>query len=79
MLWLKARGVQRYDLGFQYFGAQFHHVPGPKELSISLFKRGFGGQTRRVPMSEYFYSDAVLEQVTAERLQALVASRSVLR
>ncbi|HXG54329.1 MAG TPA: GNAT family N-acetyltransferase [Vicinamibacterales bacterium] len=73
--WLKAHGYRRYDLGLQYFGPAWTHVPSPKEISIARFKRGFGGATRRVDVAERFFSTAVLEQAGRERLQALIAAR----
>lgn len=75
MVWLKARGYTHYDIGAQYFGPRWDMVPTAKELSISSFKRGFGGETRRVDIVERFYSAAVLERVGRERLRTLVDSR----
>jgi hypothetical protein len=73
--WLKASGCRRYDLGLQYFGASWSHVPSAKELSIARFKRGFGGTTCRVDVVERFFSTTVLEQVGHTRLRALIAAR----
>ena len=73
--WLKAHGVQHYDIGVQHFGPTWTHVPSDKELSIAHFKRGFGGTARRVDTVEKFYSAAVLKEVGGNRLQALLAGR----
>jgi Acetyltransferase (GNAT) domain len=73
--WLKDHGVQRYDIGGQYFGPTWSHLPSEKELSIAHFKRGFGGTTRRVDTVEKFYSAALLKQLGGDRLQALLAGR----
>jgi hypothetical protein len=73
--WLKAHGFRRYDLGLQYFGPAWSHVPSGKEISIASFKRGFGGTTRRVDVAERFYAPAVLQRVGGDRLQALIAER----
>jgi hypothetical protein len=43
--WLKEQGYKKYEIGFSTYSAQIHDVPSPKEMSISLFKRGFGGNT----------------------------------
>lgn len=53
---LKAQGYSHYDLGVQYFGPQWWHVPTDKELGIARYKRGFGGHTCALHLSEYFYS-----------------------
>ncbi len=73
MVWLKLHGYTHYDIGAQYFGPRWDLVPSAKDLSIASFKRGFGGETRRVEIVERFFSAAVLERVGAERLKLLVA------
>jgi hypothetical protein len=72
--WLKMHGFRRYDLGPQYFGARWDHVPTAKELSIARFKRGFGGATRRMDVVERFYSAEVCQRVGEARVRAMVAS-----
>jgi hypothetical protein len=75
ILWLKERQFHHYDLGLQYFDAQWCHVPSSKDLSLSSFKRGFGGRTLRVPMAEFFYSTSLFEEQAGMRLRQYVASR----
>lgn len=41
--WLKAQGLERFELGPQYRGRLSHDTSTVKEQNISLFKRGFGG------------------------------------
>ncbi len=72
--WLKSRGIARYDLGMQYFGPAWSHVPSAKDLSIAKFKRGFGGATKRLDVVEKFYSPAVMERVGRARVSALAAA-----
>jgi hypothetical protein len=45
MKWLKEKGYTTYKLGEQQFGPQLYDHPSPKDMSISFFKRGFGGNT----------------------------------
>jgi len=74
--WLKSNGYHQYDLGAQYFGPRWDHVPTAKDISIARFKRGFGGVTRRVDTVERFYSASVLARVGANRLKSLVSAQS---
>lgn len=73
--WLKARGMQFYDLGIQQFGPLWFDVPADKELTIARFKRGFGGRTVPLVTAEYFFSPERLEQTFQQRLKAYLASR----
>jgi Acetyltransferase (GNAT) domain len=41
--WLKNLGLRRFELGVQHRGLLPHDVSTPKEQSVALFKRGFGG------------------------------------
>jgi hypothetical protein len=50
--WLKDKGFKIYEIGLQQFSPQLYDIPTPKELSISFFKRGFGGKT--VPLYRGF-------------------------
>lgn len=74
--WLKAQRFEWYDLGPQQFGPQWFDPGDPKQVSISLFKRGFGGLTIPLVTAEFFYSRALLEQAFERRwreyLEALV-------
>jgi hypothetical protein len=76
ILWLKSHGHSHYDIGIQYFGPRWGHVPTAAEISIARFKRGFGGATQRVDTVERFYSASVLERVGATRLKALISAQS---
>lgn len=74
--WLRSNGYRHYDLGPQYFGPRWDHVPTAKDISIARFKRGFGGVTLRINSIERFYSASVLACVGAHRLKALVSAQS---
>lgn len=43
--WLKENGIIHYEIGKQQFGEQPYDHPSKKDISISTFKRGFGGST----------------------------------
>lgn len=45
MEYYKSRGWDYIELDNQQFGPQFFDSPSEKDLSISMFKRGFGGKT----------------------------------
>jgi hypothetical protein len=45
MEYYKARGWEYIELDNQQFGPQLFDLPSEKDLSISMFKRGFGGKT----------------------------------
>lgn len=71
MKFVKKKGFQWYETGFQYTPALSQTVPTQKEINIALFKRGFGG--RRVPYyrGEKFYNYNYMEAMLKERVQKL--------
>jgi hypothetical protein len=66
--WLKDQGYERYEIGRQYFGAQLHDAPSAKEISISNFKRRFGGKAITAHAGERYYSRTFFETVAAQRI-----------
>lgn len=66
--YLKNRGVFFYDLGLQEHGSQWFHNPSSKEISIAQFKRGFGGVTVPLMMSEYFFSKDLMREKYLQRM-----------
>jgi hypothetical protein len=70
---LKARGVRRYEIGWQQQIAVPHDVPTPKQRSISFFKHGFGGTTVPLFAGEKYYSARFYGEVAAARTAAYVA------
>jgi hypothetical protein len=48
MLYAKSRGIRSFEVGDQQFPAFPHPDTSAKEVSISMFKRGFGGETKLV-------------------------------
>jgi len=70
--WLKEHGYERYEMGIQQFGPLFSDIPSPKDLSISFFKRGFGGRT--VPLfrgRKYYGRDFMKSDLEANCTQLL--------
>lgn len=67
--WLREHQFEWYDIGIQQFFPQWFDPASTKDISISFFKRGFGGVTIPLPTAEYFYSKSCLEQTYKERLQ----------
>jgi hypothetical protein len=70
---LKARGVRRYEIGWQQQRPVPHDVPSPKQRSISFFKHGFGGATWPLFAGEKYYSPGFYREVAAERSAAFAA------
>lgn len=71
---LRRRDIYRYELGTQHFGPQFSSVPTPKEVSISFFKRGFGGASLPFFRGERYFSEPVLRAEFAARAEEVAAS-----
>jgi len=72
--WLRDHGFTWYDIGIQQFGPQWFDQAGPKDFSISKFKRGFGGRTIPLVTGERFYSKSFLEQTMKARWRAYTAA-----
>lgn len=67
--WLKEESFRFYDLGQQDFSAQWFHSPSPKEVAISLFKRGLGGTTAPVFTAEFYLTPGGMRSAVLERLE----------
>ena len=74
--WLKSHGFITYEIGLQWFGPQWFCVPSEKEISISRFKRGFGGQTISQFTGEYFFSTELMKEVYRKRIEAYSYART---
>lgn len=42
--WLRNNGISFFEIGWQFYGSEFHYHTSKKECQISKFKRGFGGK-----------------------------------
>jgi hypothetical protein len=67
--WLKSHGYCSYELGWQQYGPQLYDFPSEKEVAISLFKRGFGGEAVPLFRGEKYYSAKYFRQVFDERIE----------
>jgi len=65
--WLKEHGFEYYEIGWQQYGSQLYDFPSAKEVSISKFKRGFGGYTIPLFRGERYYDNDYFLKVTQER------------
>jgi hypothetical protein len=72
--WLKENGFRFYELGLQQFGTQLFDFPSEKDLSISFFKRGFGGFTIPFFSGERYYDKTFFEQVIKKRTSDFLAN-----
>ncbi len=74
MKWLKEKGYKNYEIGAQQFGPQIHDLPAPKDLSISFFKRGFGGRTVPIYRGVKYYDKKFMKQELEGNIQRLIES-----
>lgn len=75
--WLKERGYKKYEIGQQQFGPQIYDIPSSKELSISFFKRGFGGMTVPCYLGNKYYDKDFMKTELENNLQKLTARYQV--
>lgn len=69
MKYLKQRGISHYQVGVQQFGPLVYDQPSTKHISISRFKRGFGGVTLPYFIGEKFYSRTYCKKLWESRIQ----------
>lgn len=69
IVWYKQNGVRWFDVGIQHFGPQMHCVPSRKEMDISFFKRGFGGEVRSLYSGVKYYDNDLLRLDLATMLE----------
>ena len=59
-------GLRYMELDNQYFGSQLFECPSPKDMSISFFKRGFGGSLTPLYRGiKYYDRDAMAAELDA--------------
>jgi hypothetical protein len=68
MKYLKSKMVRHYEIGIQQYGATLQEMPSAKEVSISRFKRGFGGTVIPLFIGEKFYSKKYFQEVWLDRI-----------
>lgn len=67
--WLKKNEFRIYEIGLQQFGMELYDYPSEKDISISFFKRGFGGFTVPVFSGEKFYSEEFFLETMSSRVE----------
>jgi hypothetical protein len=71
----KTRGFDYLELGKQQFSPQIFHHPSKKHITISFYKRGFGGKMFPLFTGIKYYSKELLVQELTENMNKL-AERS---
>ncbi|PIR74183.1 MAG: hypothetical protein COU35_03945 [Candidatus Magasanikbacteria bacterium CG10_big_fil_rev_8_21_14_0_10_47_10] len=62
--------VSSYEVGWQDYGPTLLSVPSQKEIDISKFKRGFGGEPVTVFAGEKYYDKEYFLEVYTDRMNA---------
>lgn len=71
--YLKKRRCNYYETGWNYYPAISQEVASEKELNISLFKAGFGGEAFPLFRGEKFYSREYLAKTYSKRIKKFIA------
>ena len=66
--YLKERGFEFFEIGWQQYTPQPYDLCSDKEVAISHFKKGFGGNTVPLFRGEKYYSKEYFEKVWADRI-----------
>jgi hypothetical protein len=70
---LQKQGYRKYEIGIQQFGPQMQDLPTTKDLSISFFKRGFGGKTVPIFRGIKYYDETIMETDLRNNLNNLLS------
>jgi hypothetical protein len=68
---LKKRGYKFYEIGWQVFSPGLNDFSLAKDISISKFKRGFGGKTVPLFMGEKYYDSDFMEKTFENRIERI--------
>lgn len=68
MKYMQAKHYRWYELGLQQYGPTLAEVPSEKEINISRFKRGFGGQTLPLFRGEKYYDKDFFKDTFTQRI-----------
>lgn len=72
--WLKSNGYKKYEIGTQQFGPQLFDLPSAKDMSISFFKRGFGGRTVPFFHGIKYYDREVMKHEMTDNMHRLLSA-----
>lgn len=79
MKYLKRKGISHYEIGLQQFGSSISEQPSAKHISISRFKRGFGGVILPHFIGEKFYSKTHYKEVWEHRIKNYLKTANELK
>ena len=69
MIWMKKQGIEIYEIGLQQYGPLLYDIPDEKLLTISHFKKGFGGFATELLIGEKFYDREYFLHIYNERIK----------
>lgn len=72
--YMKSIGVKHYEVGWQVYSPGLNDFSSPKEVAISKFKRGFGGEIVPLFMAEKYYDKKYLSETFEKRLNNVLES-----
>ena len=67
--WLHNNGIRFFEIGWQFYGSEFHYRTSRKEYQISKFKRGFGGKQMPQIVGEKFYDPDFFEKEYMKKIK----------
>jgi hypothetical protein len=67
--WLHEAGFRYYEIGWQFYAATPFFPASAKEIAVSSFKRGFGGNAVPMVLSERFLSRSDFLYVSQDRIE----------
>jgi FemAB family protein len=73
LMYLKENNFQLLELGHQHFGKQFFDYPSVKDLQISFFKRGFGGEISPLFRGSKYFNNNVLKNDFLNNINKLIS------
>ncbi len=73
ILFLKKMKINFYEIGLRQFNNNLSENPSQKQLNISLFKKGFGGNTITKIAAEKFYDKGYAKKILSERVENFIA------
>lgn len=68
----KKRNHEAFEIGWQHFGEQVFDHPSKKDLSISFFKRGFGGETKPLYRGIKYFTKRRLSEDLNKNIEILL-------
>lgn len=69
---LKVRGVKIYDIGIQDFNQNLDNIATIKDVSISKFKAGFGGELIQIFAAERYFEKKYMTEVFLNRVNLYI-------